>query len=271
MTHIKIASFNVNSINARLPRLLEWLKVSNPDIVLLQELKCVEENFPREALLDAGYNAAVHGQKTYNGVAILSKFRIEEVEKNCFTKDDEQSRYIEALVTVHGKVLRIASVYVPNGGGELAPAQQLADSEKFKYKMRFFDAMHAHLKNSLQADEAFVLGGDFNVAVEEIDLYDPKNFAGQLLFHPEERQKMRAILNLGMIDSYRAYHQQTQGFSWWDYRGNAWNNNKGFRIDYLLASPKAADLIESADIEDKGVRDQEKASDHCPVTVTLKL
>jgi exodeoxyribonuclease-3 len=137
--------------------------------------------------------------------------------------------------------------------------------------MHFFDQMHNHLQNLLKLDEALIIGGDFNVAVEEIDLYDAKNFAGQLLFHPQERQKMRSILNLGLVDSYRACNSQTQGFSWWDYRGNAWNNNKGFRIDYLLASPQAADLIESADIEDKGVRDQEKASDHCPVIVTLKI
>lgn len=271
MTHIKIASFNVNSVNARLLRLLEWLKSSNPDIVLLQELKCVEEKFPHEALFDAGYNAAIYGQKTYNGVAILSKFRIEEVVKHLPGQADEQARYIEALITIRGKTLRIASVYVPNGGGELAPGQALEDSAKFCYKMHFFDALHDHLKNLRDSDEALIIGGDFNVAAEEIDLFDPKSFDGRLLFHPHERQKFRAILNLGFTDSFRSCNQRTQAFSWWDYRANSWQNNKGFRLDYLLASPQAADLIESADIEARGVRDQEKASDHCPVTVTLKL
>lgn len=268
---MKIASFNVNSINARLPRLLEWLKSSNPDVVLLQELKCIDENFPKDAIFDAGYNVLTHGQKTYNGVAILSKFRMEEICKNLPTFDDEQARYIEALVFANDKTFRIASVYVPNGGAELAPGQKVEDSAKFQYKMHFYDCLKEHLQNLRNEDEDIILGGDFNVSAEEIDLYDPKNFDGHLLFTTSERTKFRSLLNLGLTDSYRAKHPNNHNFSWWDYRGNSWINNKGFRIDYILTSPKMTDLIESAGIEDKGVRDQEKASDHCPVTVTLKL
>jgi exodeoxyribonuclease-3 len=274
MTSVKISSFNVNSINARLPRLLEWLKNSQPDVVLLQELKCVEEKFPFEALFDLGYNTAVHGQKTYNGVAILSKFKIEDVVKGLPALDesiDEQARYIEAVISVGGSAIRVASIYVPNGGGDLAPNETLENSKKFLYKLNFFDRLKSHLSSLTEFDEMQIFGGDYNVAAEEIDIFDPKNFAGQILFHPLERQKFRSLLNLGLIDSYRVSNQKSQAFSWWDYRGGGWQQNKGARIDYLLTSPQAADKIFSASIEDRGVRDQEKASDHCPVCVVLSF
>ncbi len=263
MTQIKIATLNINSINARLPNLLAWLKNSTPDVVLLQELKCLEENFPFEPLLDAGYNAAVAGQKTYNGVAILSKFKIEDVIKKLPTlPDDEQARYIEAVVSVKDKAIRVASIYVPNGGG---------DESKFLYKLKFYDALKAHFSSLLGYNEIQIFGGDYNVGAEEIDVYDPKSLEGTICFHIEERKKFRQFLNLGLSDTYRIKHPQNQAFSWWDYRGGSWQHNKGMRIDYLLASPLATDLIIDANIEDKGVRDQEKASDHCPVCVEIKI
>jgi exodeoxyribonuclease-3 len=271
MTYVKIASFNVNSINSRLPRVLEWLKISNPDIVLLQELKCLEEKFPFAELLDAGYNSAVFGQKTYNGVAILSKFRIEDVVKGLPNFADEQSRYIEAIIPVQNQIIRVASIYVPNGGGDLQSGERLEDSAKFRYKMQFYTELKSHLKNLTFEDEMQVFGGDYNVAIEEIDCFDPASFRNQILFHPLEREKMRSLLNLGLIDSYRAFNQHSQGFSWWDYRGNSWQYNKGCRIDYLLTSPLLTDKISSSGIEDRGVRDKEKASDHCPVTLTITL
>jgi len=269
MTQIKIASFNVNSIKARLPRLLEWLKNSNPDVVLLQELKCVENEFPFEALFDAGYNAAVSGQKTYNGVAILAKSKIEDVVKvlpnaptigesqNLFGDENQQARYIEGVISVSGKAIRIASIYVPNGGGDLMEGEALEESQKFIYKMKFFDALKAHFTNLLTYDEIQVFGGDYNVAVEDIDVFDPKSLDKTVCFHPLERQKFRSILNLGIIDSYRTQNPQSQAFSWWDYRGGAWQHNKGLRIDYLLTSPQAT-------IEDK-------RTNHCPVCVTLNI
>ncbi|MDX2083085.1 MAG: exodeoxyribonuclease III [Rickettsiales bacterium] len=268
---IKIASFNVNSVKARLPRLLEWLKNSNPDVVLLQELKCLEADFPFEALFDAGYNAAVFGQKSYNGVAILSKFRIEDVVKGLPNFDDDQSRYIEALINVNDKALRVASVYVPNGGGDLLPGETLENSKKFLYKLNFLERLKAHFSKLAEFNEMQIFGGDYNCAVEEIDVFDPKSLRNTVCFHDLERQKMRAILNLGLIDSYRAANNSAQAFSWWDYRGGSWQHNKGLRIDYLLTSPLAADKIVAATIEDRGVRDQEKASDHCPVCVTLEI
>lgn len=276
---IKIASFNVNSIKARLPRLLEWLAASKPDIVCLQELKCVEAEFPFEIIADAGYNAAVFGQKTYNGVAILSKFKIEDVVKNLpnlslHVENEElatQARYIEAVISMKDFAIRVASIYVPNGGGELENGKTLENSEKFQFKLKFFDALREHIDLLLRLDEVQIFGGDFNVAIDNLDIFDPTGFDGQLLFHPKERQKIRQVLNLGLLDSYRMMHRSASRFSWWDYRGNSWNFNKGARIDYLLTSPKAADLLEFAEIEDKGVRDQEKASDHCPVVLGLDI
>ncbi len=295
VTRIKIASFNVNSVKARLPRLLEWLKNSNPDVVLLQELKCIEAEFPFEALYDAGYNAAVAGQKSYNGVAILSKFKIEDVVKalpNLSQEEgspllrgseltrsatmvdsyiDEQARYIEGVISISRKAIRVASIYVPNGGGDLMPNETLENSQKFAYKLKFFERLKAHFSELAEFNEIQIFGGDYNVAVEEIDVFDAKSLRNTVCFHDLERQKFRSILNLGIIDSYRAANPQSQAFSWWDYRGGSWQHNKGMRIDYLLTSPQAADKIVATAIEDRGVRDQEKASDHCPVCVTIEL
>lgn len=272
MSKIKIVSFNVNSIKARLPNVLKWLKESNPDIVLLQELKCVEEKFPFEELLDAGYNAAVNGQKTYNGVAILSKFPFDEIIKDLPDNPDPQARYIEAVVAVENEVLRVSSIYVPNGGGPLSDGENLIDSEKFKYKMDFYDRLNSHVKELLTYDEIQIFGGDYNVGIEEIDVYDPVSLKNTVCFHDAERQKFRALSNLGLDDSYRRFvGEGVQNFSWWDYRGGGWQHNKGMRIDYLLTSPQASDRVVSASIEDKGVRDQEKASDHCPVIVEIEV
>jgi exodeoxyribonuclease-3 len=274
MPQIKIASFNVNSVKARLPRLLEWLKTSNPDVVLLQELKCVETEFPFEAIFDAGYNAAVVGQKSYNGVAILSKFKIEDVVKALPVLDeevDEQARYIEGVISVGNSAIRIASIYVPNGGGDLLQNETRENSQKFIYKMKFFERLKSHFSKLLELDEMQIFGGDYNVAVEEIDVFDPVSLSGTVCFHPEERKKFRSILNLGIVDSHRAQNPRSQAFSWWDYRGGSWQHNKGMRIDYLLTSPQATDKIVATAIEDRGVRDQEKASDHCPVCVTIEV
>ena len=270
---VKISSFNVNSINARLPNLIDWLKSSNPDIALLQETKCLEEKFPYQEILDAGYNAAVYGQKSYNGVAILSKYKIEDVTKglSAFGKEeDQQARYIEGVIPINQDlVIRTASIYIPNGGGELEKDQKLEDSEKFKYKIEFYKHLKDYLANLLDYDEVQIFGGDFNVAIEEIDCFDADKSAGKILFHPKERESFRSLINLGLTDSFRATNPNQKSYSWWDYRGNSWQYDRGFRIDYLLTSPKASDLISKTLIEDKGVRDQTKASDHCPVSVIL--
>lgn len=290
---IKIATFNVNSIKARLKNVTKWLQESKIDIALLQEIKCEEGAFPLEEISDLGYNCEIFGQKTYNGVAILSKFKMEDVVKSLpnFQHDlgvkskgkdqdlfsdasegkQQQARYIEAVIPVADSAIRVASIYVPNGGGEIEEGKTLETSEKFLYKMNFFDALRSHFKELLKYNEIAVFGGDYNVGAYNIDAYDPKNLDGTVCFHQQERKKFHSLLNLGLIDSYRAKNPDSQKFSWWDYRGNAWQYDKGLRIDYLLSSPQAFDKVILSEIEDKGVRDQEKASDHCPVVLEIEI
>lgn len=274
MAKIKIASWNVNSIKARLENLIIWLKESAPDIVFLQELKCVEEAFPYEQIGDLGYNMAVNGQKSYNGVAILSKFPISDIKKtlpNLYDDNDDHARYIEAVIDLKHTAVRVASIYVPNGGAELLPGQKVNESEKFIYKMRFFERLYSHFKNLLHYNEIAVFGGDYNVAHHDIDVYDPISIKGSVCFHSDEKRHFNALLNLGYADSFRALNPSTQAFSWWDYRGNSWNYNKGMRIDYLLTSPLASDKLTSAFMEDKMVMNQTKPSDHCPVIAVLEV
>lgn len=274
MSQIKIASWNVNSVKARLDNLIFWLKESKSDVVLLQELKCVEEAFPFEAISDLGYNIAVNGQKAYNGVAILSKFPIQDVKKtlpNLYGDNDDHARYIEAVIALKNTAIRVASIYVPNGGAELSPGQKVNESEKFIYKMKFFERLHRHFKNLLRYNEIAVFGGDYNVAVNNIDVYDPVSLQGSVCFHADEKKHFNSLLNLGYADSFRALNPETQAFSWWDYRGNGFAYNKGMRIDYLLTSPLASDKLISAFMEDKIVMNREKPSDHCPVVVTLEI
>lgn len=274
---LKISTFNVNSIRARLPQFLRWLKNSNSDIVCLQELKCEEKNFPFDEIADAGYNAAIYGQKTYNGVAILSKFKIEEIIKGLPNIDDsvdDQARYIEAVINISSKfphqILRVAAIYVPNGGSDLVQGQVLDETNKFKYKMHFFTKLHQHIQKLLTYDEMQIFAGDFNVAKDDIDIYDPLKFHNQILFHPQERQKLRSLINLGLIDVFRVKNPRSRSYTWWDYRQANYQQNKGARIDYIFASPNIADRLEEVFIEDKGVRDQDKPSDHCPLTATLR-
>lgn len=259
----KIATWNVNSIKSRLPHLIEYLRGDNaPDILLLQELKCTNDTFPYMEIEDAGYNIAAHGQKTYNGVAILSRYPIDDVIKELPGEtEDDHARYIEAVISLDKKAIRVASIYVPNG--------QSPDSDKFQYKMRFFDRLYNHINNLLQYDEALILGGDYNVAPGNIDVYDPKELNGTTCFHIDERRKFHKLLGLGLTDAYRAIHNNKQQFSWWDYRAGCWQGNKGMRIDHLLLSPEAADMLANSDIymEPRG---KEKPSDHTPVWCSLK-
>ncbi len=252
-----IASWNVNSVNARLEHLLRWLKDSAPDIVLLQELKCAEERFPRLEIEDAGYNVAVAGQKAYNGVAILSKTPI-EVERTTLPGDDSdlQARYIEAFT---GSV-RVASIYLPNGNP--------VPGDKFSYKLDWMERLYQHTRNLLELDEALVLGGDYNVIPEEEDVYNPESFINDALFQPQSRAALRKIIHLGLTDAYRAITQEGGQYTWWSYRAGAWNKNNGVRIDHLLLSPQAADRLQSCDIY-RAPRGWEKPSDHTPIWCEL--
>lgn len=250
---MKIATFNVNSIKARLPRVLEWLKEASPDIALLQEIKTIDEAFPALEIEELGYNVAIHGQKSYNGVAILSKHRIEDVARGLPGDDgDEQARYIEATISD----LRVASIYLPNGNP--------IGSDKYPYKLAWMDRLIAHVRDTLLPNEQpFVLGGDYNVIPAPLDVYDPKGWADDALFKPETRSKFRALLHLGLTEAWRALHAES-GYSYWDYQGGRWARDEGLRIDHFLLCPRAADRLEACEI-DKAPRGREKASDHTPV------
>ena len=256
---VTIATWNVNSVNARLPNVLDWLASARPDIALLQEIKCVDAAFPAEAVGDLGYNIAVHGQKSYNGVAILSRRPIADVRRGLpGDAGDEQARYLEA--TTCG--VRVASIYLPNGNP--------IGTEKFAYKLAWMDRLRAHAAALLELDQAVVLGGDYNVIPAAEDCHDPKAWAGDALFQPESRRAFRALLHLGYTEAFRALHPDERGaYSFWDYQGGAFQLDHGIRIDHLLLSPQAADRLVACAI-DKAPRRQPKASDHTPVTVTLQ-
>ncbi len=254
---VSIATWNVNSVKARLPLVLDWLRDAGPDVVLLQEIKTTDEQFPHLEIGDLGYNVSVAGQKTYNGVAILSKHPI-DVEVTALPGDeaDEQARYIEAFT---GGV-RVASVYLPNGNP--------APGEKFDYKLAWMERLYARVRDLLATEDAVVLGGDYNVAPDDGDVHDPQAWRDDALCRPESRAALRKILYLGLTDAFRATTREVGRYTWWDYRGGAWSRDQGLRIDHLLLSPQAADRLESCAI-DRSPRGKEKASDHTPVTCFL--
>jgi len=249
----KIATWNVNSIRARLPRVTEWLAEFKPDIALLQETKTVVETFPTEAIEDLGYNVAVSGQKTYNGVALLSKSPIEDVTTALpGDPSDEQARYIEAFTGG----LRVASIYLPNGNP--------APSEKYDYKLAWMERLFDHVSGLLTYNEVLVLGGDYNVCPTDGDVYDPKGWTDDALCLPATRHHFRALMNLGLTDAFRAFHTEVGTYSFWDYTGGAWQKDFGLLIDHLLLSPQAADRLTASGI-DRTPRGREKPSDHTPV------
>jgi exodeoxyribonuclease III len=254
-----IATWNVNSVNARLPNVLEWLRAANPDVVLLQETKCLDAAFPRGAIEDLGYNVATHGQKSYNGVAILSRRPIEDVAPGLpGDPADEHARYLEA--TVGG--LRVASIYLPNGNP--------IGTDRFAYKLAWMERLRARAAALLELDEPVVLGGDYNVIPEPVDCHDPKAWADDALFQPESRRAFRALLHLGLTDAFRALHpDEARAYSFWDYQRGAFQLDHGIRIDHLLLSAMAADRLVACTI-DKDPRRRPKASDHTPVLVELR-
>ncbi len=259
---LKIASWNVNSIRARLPNVLDWLKQAAPDVALLQEIKVQDEQFPRLEIEDLGYNLALHGQKSYNGVAILSKYPLDIIAKGLPEFGDEQARYIEGFVCTKNAAVRVASVYVPNGFE--------AGSDKFAYKLGFLSALKSHMQHLLKKGEYLVIGGDYNIAPENPDVYDPISMEGAICFHMDERRMLRAILNSGYTDAYRAMHPNSHQFTWWDYRAGSFQHNKGMRIDHLLLSPTASDAVVKAEV-DQEARAADKTSDHAPIWCELKV
>jgi exodeoxyribonuclease-3 len=255
---VKIATWNVNSVRPRLPILLDWLGEVAPDVVLLQEIKATDETFPRLEIEDRGYNVAIAGQKTYNGVAVLSKAPI-EVDLTALpgNPEDDQARYIEAFT---GGV-RAASVYLPNGNP--------TDGPKYPYKLAWMERLHAHVRTLLAGEDAFVLGGDYNVCPDDGDVYDPEGWRDDALCRPESRQRFRALVYEGFTDAFRAFHPEPHLYSFWDYQAGRWQKDQGLRIDHLLLSPQAADRLADSDI-DRGPRSKEKPSDHTPVWCDLE-
>ena len=254
---MKIASWNVNSLKVRLPHLLDWLSSNAIDVIALQETKTVDELFPVEALKQAGYHFQFHGQKTYNGVAILSRLPLEHVEKTPDYFPDEQARLLAA--TING--VRVVNVYVPNGAA--------VDSDKYTYKLIWLKALHRYLHEQIQQYEKVVVLGDFNIAPHDQDVYDPIAWQGQVLVSKPEREVLQTILQLGFEDCFRLVCQESRVYSWWDYRMNAYVRNQGLRIDLILATKALATSLSSCVI-DSSLRALERPSDHAPVIAEFK-
>lgn len=259
---MRIATWNVNSVNARIETVVRWFEEARPDVACLQEIKCVDEKFPTEAFERLGYNVAVHGQKSYNGVALLSKTALEDVRKGLPGDGaDEQARYIEAVVSGPEPV-RVASIYLPNGNP--------VATEKFAYKLNWMARLQAHARDLLALEEPFVLTGDYNVIPEPRDAEFPNNWAGDALFQPESRAAFRALKNLGLTEAYLQADGAPGAYTFWDYQAGAWQRNNGIRIDHALLSPQAADRLTGVSIH-RDVRAWEKPSDHVPLIVELDL
>jgi exodeoxyribonuclease III len=260
---MRIATWNVNSVRQRLEHLQTWLKETAPDIVCLQEIKCTDEAFPREPIEALGYNVAVHGQKTWNGVALLSKCPFDEVAPGLIGDDaDVQARFLEALVSTKTGVLRVVSLYLPNGNPP--------HTEKYAYKLAWMERLTRFARERLKLEEPMVLAGDYNVIPAPEDARRPEVWVNDALFLPQTRERFRALINLGLTDALRAVSDASDLFTFWDYQAGAFQKNDGIRIDHLLLSPQAADHLVGAGV-DKHVRGWEKPSDHVPTWVDLKL
>jgi exodeoxyribonuclease III len=269
---ITLASWNVNSLKVRLPQVLAWLDATKTDAIVLQETKLADEAFPAEACEEAGYRALYFGQKTYNGVALLAKkdvfedFAEDEIDRGLPGYPDEQKRLIAATLRVkgapEGEAIRFVGGYFPNG---MEPG-----SSKYLYKLDWLRALADYLKKSLAAHPRLVIGGDFNIAPRDIDVWDPAGWKGKILVSDAEREAYAHLLRLGLFDSFRLMHpDEGEKYSWWDYRMKGFENNHGLRIDHLLVSAALRDAVAAADI-DAGPRGNPQPSDHAPITVTIK-
>ena len=258
---MKIASFNINGIKARFEALSAWLEEFKPDVALLQEIKSVDEGFPREHFEDMGYRVETHGQKGFNGVAILSRLPLEDVSRGLpGDETDEQARWIEATVMGDKRAVRVCGLYLPNGNPAPGP--------KYDYKLAWMARMEAHARGLLAEEAPLVLAGDYNVIPQDIDAARPEVWREDALALPQSRAAFRLLLNLGLTEAIRTRMAQPGLYSFWDYQAGAWEKNNGIRIDHLLLSPQAADLLIDCGIE-KDVRGREKPSDHVPVWIEL--
>lgn len=258
---IRIATWNINGVKARIENLCQWLKDASPDIACLQEIKSVDEAFPRLEIEALGYHVETHGQKGFNGVALLSKLRPDEVNRGLPGDDtDEQARFIEGVFTVGPRAIRVCSLYLPNGNP--------VDTEKYPYKLRWMERLQRFAENRLALEEPLILAGDYNVIPEPVDCHDPAVWANDALFLPQTRAAFRSLENLGLTDALRATTSAAKTYTFWDYQAGAWPKNNGIRIDHLLLSPRAADRLAKVDIH-KDLREAEKPSDHVAISATL--
>jgi exodeoxyribonuclease III len=261
---MKIATWNINGVRARLGNFTHWLRESAPDIACLQEIKSADDQFPRAEVEVLGYNVETLGQKGFNGVAILSKLPFDEVNRGLPGDDsDEQARFIEGVFSTKSGALRVASIYLPNGN-------PINDERKFPYKLAWMQRLEAWAKERLRLEEPLVIAGDYNVIPEPMDARFPENWVNDALFQPQTRQAFRRLSNLGFTEAIRSVSESPLLYTFWDYQAGAWQKNNGIRIDHLLLSPEAADRLSSASIE-KHVRAWEKPSDHVPVAIELAL
>ena len=260
---MKIASFNINGIKARAAALPEWLDEAQPDVVVLQEIKSVDEAFPRDLFEDRGYNVETHGQKSFNGVAILSKLPLEDVTRGLPGDDaDEQARWIEATVVGEEMAVRVCGLYLPNGNPVPGP--------KYDYKLAWMERLQTRAETLLAEETPFLMAGDYNIIPQAEDAAKPDSWRDDALFRPESRAAWRRLVNLGLTDAFRARTQGPGHYSFWDYQAGAWNRNNGIRIDHFLLSPACADRLRDCQI-DRDVRGRDKPSDHVPIWVELDI
>ncbi|QEA13834.1 exodeoxyribonuclease III [Comamonas flocculans] len=257
---MQIATWNINSLTVRLPQVLAWLQVNPVDVLALQELKLGDDRFPHDAFGPAGYHSSCFGQKTYNGVALLTRAPVREVVRNIPGFEDPQARTIAATLDAPGGQLRLINGYFVNG--------QAPGSDKFAYKMRWLAALHQWVKEELARHPRLVLLGDFNIVPDDRDTWDPVGLAGTILHTPEERAHFQALLALGLSDSFRLFEQAPQTFSWWDYRMLGFQKNRGMRIDHILVSEALKDHARACEV-DRSPRKNRQPSDHAPVVLTL--
>ena len=257
---MKISSWNVNSVRARITNVLDYLKSSNPDILMIQEIKTEEKNFPFDNFKDLGYESHVFGQKSYNGVAFLSKVNISKIDLKFINDKKKQSRIIAGDIKNKSRIIKLINVYVPNGNP--------VGTEKYDYKKDWYDFFNKKIKKTLVKNENIIIGGDFNIIPEEIDVYDYKKYENDALFKLEMRKKYRELVNLGFQDIYRYFNKDKQEYTFWDYMAGAWQKNHGMRIDHFLITNNLLNDIKSINI-DKKPRSKVKPSDHAPIELVI--
>ncbi len=257
---MKIISWNVNSVRARLDNIIKYIDTNNPDILLLQEIKTIEENFPKSIFEDKGFKCYVNGQKSYNGVALLAKKKIDNFDKDFIKDKKKQARIIKVDLNYNKKKIKLINIYVPNGNP--------IDTEKYLYKKEWLDLLIKEIASEIKKKTEIILAGDFNIIPEEKDVYDSSKFENDALFRLEIRKKYRELINLGLNDVFRYFNKDKQEYTFWDYMAGAWYKNRGMRIDHFLVTNNVTKMIKSIKIN-KAPRGEEKPSDHTPIEISF--